>query len=370
MAREELTDALLQKDTNRLNKAMRRQVYSKEALGALQEPMITAFLALALYVAMVYMGLALATATVLIFLLARMMTQLGKVQRQYQKMRISESAFWSMRDKIREAEQERETSRGKQQPAFEHAIQLTGVSFSYGERPVLKNASLTFPAGSFSVLVGPSGAGKTTVADLITGLLTPQQGEVWIDNLPLSQIDLRAWRKMIGYVPQETLLLHDTVFMNVTLSDDRLGATDVERALRAAGAWEFVANMPQGINSTVGERGGKLSGGQRQRIAIARALVHKPKLLILDEATSALDPQSEMAIGLTLQGLRGQLSIIAISHQPILMDAADRAYRVQDACAVLTAGKSASNPAASTGEDGSIGLIAAYPGQTKRASKT
>ncbi|MBW1849955.1 MAG: ATP-binding cassette domain-containing protein [Deltaproteobacteria bacterium] len=125
---------------------------------------------------------------------------------------------------------------------------------------------------------------------------------------------------MIGYVPQETLLLHDTVKRNVTLGDPELREKDVENALRAAGAWDFVMTLSQGMHSTVGERGGKLSGGQRQRIAIARALVHKPVMLILDEATSGLDPESEESICDTLRQLRGKLTILAISHQPALVN--------------------------------------------------
>ena len=177
--------------------------------------------------------------------------------------------------------------------------------------------------------MGPSGSGKTTVADLIIGLLRPQQGEILIDGLPLEQIDVQKWRRAIGYVPQESWLLHDTVFNNVTLGDPKLKKKDVELALRAAGALEFVQAMPQGINSTVGERGSKISGGQRQRIAIARALVHKPKLLILDEATTALDPENERAICNTLRDLRGSLTILAISHQPAVLKVADQAYRLQ-----------------------------------------
>ena len=121
----------------------------------------------------------------------------------------------------------------------------------------------------------------------------------------------------------------------MTLGDPELSEKDVENALRAAGAWDFVITLPHGMHSTVGERGGKLSGGQRQRIAISRALVHKPVLLILDEATSGLDPESEASICETLCQLRGKLTILAISHQPALVNVADRAYRVQDGEALL-----------------------------------
>jgi ATP-binding cassette subfamily C protein len=350
MAREELADTVLQLETNRLNKALRKQVFSKEALGALQEPMITAFLAMGLYAAMILFGLSLATVTVLVFLLARLMSQLGKVQRQYQKMIISESAYWSLQDKIKEANQERETVLGSRIPSLNQAIQFDNVSFGYGQTIILHDISINIAARSFTVFVGPSGAGKTTAVDLITGLFRPQQGEIFIDKIPMAQIDLRSWRQMIGYVPQETLLLHDTVFVNVCLGDQGINEEDVKYALQAAGAWEFVNAMPQGMHSTVGERGGKLSGGQRQRIAIARALVHRPKLLILDEATSALDSGSEMAIARTLQKLRGKLTIIAISHQPALVKAADRAYHLQDGSAVLSSKRS---------ENGTFGLIPA-----------
>jgi ATP-binding cassette subfamily C protein len=153
---------------------------------------------------------------------------------------------------------------------------------------------------------------------------------VWIDNVPLSEIDLHAWRRTIGYVPQETLLLHENVFVNVTLGDPELTLADVEAALRAAGAWDFVAALRAGMETSLGERGSRLSGGQRQRIAIARALVHKPQLLILDEATTSLDPKSEAAICATVQQLRGTMTIIAISHQPALLEVADVVYRLED----------------------------------------
>jgi ATP-binding cassette subfamily C protein len=272
---------------------------------------------------------------ILVYLLSKMVKKIGKIQQEYQEMVMLESAYWSLQGIIREAQQETEPALGDQSPLLNNFVRLDRVSFAYDELPVLRQASLTFPAGSFTSIVGPSGAGKTTIVDLVIALLRPQQGEIWIDDLPLAKVDLQKWREMIGYVPQETMLLHDSVLMNVTLGDPESTEADAEHALRAAGAWEFVSEMPQGIYSTVGERGGMLSGGQRQRIAIARALVHKPKLLILDEPTSALDPESELAICETLQQLSGRYTILAISHRATLVSAADRSYQLQDGKAFL-----------------------------------
>jgi ATP-binding cassette subfamily C protein len=174
--------------------------------------------------------------------------------------------------------------------------------------------------------MGPSGAGKSTLLDLLCGLTEPQSGEVRIDDVPLHDINLRQWRHMIGYVSQDTILLHDTVLNNILVGEPSLTADDAERALRQAGAWDFVSALPDGMLTVVGERGGLLSGGQRQRIAIARALAHKPSFLILDEPTSALDPESERTICETLQLLAQDLTIIAVSHQPAVINAADRVF--------------------------------------------
>jgi ATP-binding cassette subfamily C protein len=353
MARDEHADSILEKKTTRLNKALRKQVHTKEALKALHEPLLVVFAAVGLYTALIHWHVPLAEVMVLVFLLARVVKQLTKAQQEYQLMVSYESAYWSLQETIQGAERAREPELGSEVPSLNHAIRLDRVSFAYGEEWVLRDASLTFPAGLYTAIVGPSGVGKTTIVDLVMALIRPQQGEVFIDNQPLAQIDLRSWRKMIGYVPQETLLLHDTVLINVTLGDPELNEEDAEYALRAAGAWEFVMAMPQGMHSTVGERGGLLSGGQRQRIAIARALVHKPKLLILDEPTSALDPESEAAISETLAQLSGGITTLAISHQPIFMKTADRAYRLQDDTAVLVEDRSAANEDSDEIEDDS-----------------
>lgn len=330
MARENASDHLMEKRTNRLNRALQKRVLNKEFLLAFQQILSTLFLAGGIYVLLTYWQMTLASIIVLVFLVSKLLRRLNKVQERYQEMIINESAYWSLKETIQTVKSEREDMSGDRTPALKQTIHLEGVNFAYDNRQVLQNVSLTFPKGRIIAIVGPSGSGKTTLVDLIIGLLRPQQGEVWIDDLPLAEVDLKSWRKMIGYIPQETILLHDTVLNNVTLGDPDISAADAQDALRAAGAWEFVNSMPQAMHSMVGERGGKLSGGQRQRIAIARALVHKPKLLILDEATSGLDPENEAAVCDTLQQLRGELTILAISHQSALVKIADKAYRIQN----------------------------------------
>ena len=349
MARENLANVLLEGDTTQLNRALQKDVFSKEALRALQEPMLAILIAAGLYVALVEFGMSLASVMLLAFLLVRVLLYMSRMQREYQRMASCESAYWAMQAAIEGAKSESENPPDGAAPTLSRAIRFDGVGFRYRDHWILRNVSLSIPAGGITVIVGSSGAGKTTVIDLVTALLRPQEGEVWIDDLPLERVDWRAWRRMIGYVPQDTVLLHDTVRSNVTLGDPELTEADAVAALRAAGVWSVVADMPEGIDTIVGERGGKLSGGQRQRVAIARALAHKPRVLILDEATSALDPETEASICRTLEGLRGELTIVAISHQSPLVEVADRVYRMADGTATLVADDASLRKATATG---------------------
>jgi ATP-binding cassette subfamily C protein len=328
MARESLVGPLLEGETRRLNRALRRQVLSKEALGNIQNLLVVLFLALGVYVALTRFNEPVASVLTLTLLCARMLSSLGNIQKELQRLVTSESAFWSIKATIDQAQGQREDTTGSVMPELRHSIRLDNVSFAYDERPILAGASMTIPAGQLAVITGPSGSGKTTVADLITGLLRPQSGEVYVDDLPLREASLYEWRRRIGYVPQDTILLHETIFMNITLGDPTLSRADAEAALRAAGAWDFVHSLPEGMDRIVGERGLRISGGQRQRIALARALVHKPALLLLDEATTALDPVTERAICDTLLTLRGGFTIVAIAHHGRLVELADHAFRV------------------------------------------
>jgi ATP-binding cassette subfamily C protein len=330
MAREQLVGPLLEAETEQLNRALRRQVLSKEAVRALQEPLLVGAVSMGLYVSLVHFGLPLESVFLLVLFFARALINLNRVQKQYQGMVACESAFWSLRETIDRSQAACETTEGRTPPDLTGEIVLTNVSFSYEEKTIMTDATLRVGGGELTGLVGPSGSGKTTVADMIVGLVRPQSGDVCVDGQPLGELDLKQWRNEIGYVPQECFLLHESVRVNVTLGDPALEDSDVEEALRQAGAWDFVRHLSDGIETTIGERGSLVSGGQRQRLALARALVHKPRLLILDEATAALDLESETAIYETIRRLRGSMTIFAISHQPALLEAADKVYSLEN----------------------------------------
>jgi ATP-binding cassette subfamily B protein len=209
-------------------------------------------------------------------------------------------------------------------PPFEHAIEFRDVTFSYtGAAPQLSGLSARIPRGAFAAFVGGSGAGKSTVLNLLLRFYDPTGGAVLIDGHDLRSVTLDSLRGQMGIVFQDSLLFNMSIRENIRLGNP--GATDgqVVEAARMAELHEFVETLPQGYDTPVGERGGQLSGGQRQRIAIARALVRDPRILILDEATSALDPVTEAAIHDTLLRLREGRTVIAVTHRLTTVAEAD-----------------------------------------------
>lgn len=201
---------------------------------------------------------------------------------------------------------------------FHSHIRVDGLHFSYPEsrEEVLHGVSFEIKKGDFAGIVGPSGAGKTTFVDILLGLLRPTDGFILVDGEDIFQ-NIRSWQANLAYVPQSIYLLDGTVRENVALGEAVQDIDDakVEKSLKMAELYDFVMGMPDGINTTVGERGVKLSGGQRQRIGIARALYQQPEVLILDEATSALDNETEKSITDTILKFKGQVTIIAIAHR-------------------------------------------------------
>ncbi len=330
MAKQARFSDLFDKKIGQLKKALRRQVTSQYALRNLQEILIAIAIGLGFYGANVYWNVPVSELLVMGLLLFQTVLSIGKIQAQFQKAVLLESPYWAMRELITAAEAASEPNPGTRTPTLESGCRLQGVTFAHGEKPVLEGVSLEIPAKQLTVITGASGSGKSTITDLLLGLYRPWAGEVLVDEVPLSEIDLQRWRGMIGYVPQELLLFHDTILANVNLGDPNLGEAEVTAALKAAGLWHFVASLPNGVRSHVGEKGAKLSGGQRQRIALARALAGGPELLILDEVTSALDPQTEKEICDNISALLPKVTILVITHRPVWTDSADLVYHLDD----------------------------------------
>lgn len=323
MAREDEFARLFTRKIEQIRSAVRWEMISKNLLNNLQEPLLMIMMAGGFYILVTYAQMPIATVVVMGVLLQRTVQTLGRVQAQYQEAIAAESAYLSVRHMTEEAQQAREPVFGSQTPSLDVACTFRNVRFSFGETPIIDNLSLRIPARKLTLIVGPSGTGKTTLTDLLLGFYRPERGEILIDGVPLGDIDLRAWRRSIGYVPQELILLHDTILANITLGDPAISEAQAMEALRIAGAAEFIARLPEGLATEVGEKGARFSGGQRQRIALARAIVHQPKLLILDEVTSALDIETELEICENIKAISRSMTVLAISHRQAWIDIAD-----------------------------------------------
>lgn len=200
---------------------------------------------------------------------------------------------------------------------LEHKIELHGVNFGYDPNRcmVLQQMSFEIEKGTKVGIVGASGSGKSTIAELLLRFYDPQQGQITVDGHNLKDLDIRSWRLHIGVVSQDTFLLHDTIKANITFADPHASMEDIERAARRAHAHEFICQLPQGYETVIGDRGVLLSGGQRQRIAIARAILCEPDILIFDEATSALDTASERIVQQTLDEISKGKTVVTIAHR-------------------------------------------------------
>lgn len=218
--------------------------------------------------------------------------------------------------------------------ALEHSLELSKVSFGYdaAERPTLRGVDLSIRARTTVGIVGGTGAGKTTLVDLILGLLTPDEGVIRVDGTPITEETRRAWQMTLGYVPQSIFLTDDTIAANIAFGvpKDQIDMAGVERAARTAALHDFVqSDLPQGYQTLVGERGVRLSGGQRQRIGIARALYRDPTLLIMDEATSALDNITERVVMEAVQNIRADKTVILIAHRLSTVKSCDTIFLLE-----------------------------------------
>lgn len=214
--------------------------------------------------------------------------------------------------------------------SFEQQIEFREVSFKYETEYVLQNINLTIRKGETIALVGPSGGGKSTLADLVPRFYDVSKGSILIDDIPITELALKDLRELMGIVSQESVLFNDTIFNNIALSKPDASREEVEKAARIANAHDFITQMENGYETNVGERGQKLSGGQRQRISIARAVLKNPPVLILDEATSALDTESEKLVQEALYHLMEGRTSLVIAHRLSTIQHADRIVVVNE----------------------------------------
>lgn len=295
-----------------------RALFMSEMVSLLVEPLAVIFLAMLVWYYVILRGQPIGTVLVLLLFFYRSFVRIFTFQDAWQRFHAYSGGLLTV-DKVgRELDANREIVQGKQ-VAFNAVLELCGVDFSYGNRKVLSDVTICIPKNSSIGIVGPSGAGKTTLFDLLAGLITPNAGTMRIDGVDCKEIDLEYMRNRLGYVTQEPVIFNDTVAANISLwscaVQDVACRERIERAARLAHCHEFVQEMEHGYDSNIGERGVRLSGGQRQRIAIARELFKDPAILIFDEATSALDSESERLIQHSLDAMRGERTVLIIAHR-------------------------------------------------------
>lgn len=323
----------------KLKRALFTRNLAKYALFYGNDVLVISLVSLVGWLALRFAGISASQILVLGLLFYQLVSYVTKYLKQLQVAVEYQGSYERLTAFIGEAEANREAMTGSKEPPKAAACRFDGVTFSHGQQRVLDNVSLKIPARKITVIQGPSGAGKTTLIDLLIGLHQPQSGEIYIGRERLAGINMKSWRNSIGYVPQELSLFHDTVKANITLLEDDITDEMVAEATKLADVDAFLPQLPHGLETDVGELGGKLSGGQRQRISLARALVRRPDILILDEVTSALDPETEAGIVANIAALRGRYTIVAITHRAAWTRIADELYTLRNG-KIIRPGKS------------------------------
>jgi ATP-binding cassette subfamily C protein len=314
-------------------------IFHQERLMAftavLVEPIILGLVFSLLYVAVVFLMVPMGSLAVFLMVVLRLMPVAKDVMKGRQLILACAGSTLALLEMLKRLERAAEGTGGSAVFSGLHrSLQFKATSFRYfnSQRCAIENIELTLPAGSFVAIVGPSGAGKSTLIDLLPALRLPVSGKIEIDGQPLESFSLATLRSGIAYVPQQAQIYDITIAEHIRLGREDATEAEIEEAISLAGAAAFVAQLPNGMHSRLGQAGASLSGGQRQRIDLARAIVGRGSLLILDEPTSALDAESEKAFIATLKllGTKRRLTILVVTHRLALVNYADQIVVMRD----------------------------------------
>jgi ABC-type multidrug transport system fused ATPase/permease subunit len=298
-------------------------------LESLTEPLITLVVASGIFISIRYLHTPVPVILVLAFVFLRLSSNISRLQTVFYKISRHIASVDFCLKLIADAGENREKSGSRKFDSLKKSIRLQNVNFSYNRKNrIIKNISLNILKGQTVAFIGKTGCGKTTLVDLITGLILPQSGKITIDGIEISKFDHASYRHKIAFVPQETFLINDTIENNIKMNYPQASRQEMDAAVKMAYAEEFIDRQPEKFQTVIGDRGMRLSGGQKQRLALARALLTHPEILILDEATSALDYKSEKYIQKAINKIKGSLTMIIIAHRFSTIQNADRIYKI------------------------------------------
>lgn len=276
-----------------------------------------------------------ATFVAIIYLVQKMFSFVQSIQTKFNGINASLPIMNILVGYEKEIDKNREFVGGNRKFSFNKTLEFRNVSFGYSKgQDVINSLNFSINKGGMTGIIGPSGAGKTTITDLLLRLLRPRKGEILIDGVNIDEIAMKDWHNNIGYVSQDNFLLNDTIESNIRFYDNSLSREDIIESSKSANIYDFIETLPDKFQTIVGERGVQLSGGQRQRIVLARILSRKPPLLILDEATSSLDNESEHKIQEAIKNLRGKLTIVIIAHRLSTVMHSDKILALKDGAIV------------------------------------
>lgn len=277
--------------------------------------------------------------TVIIYAVYKVFIYLQNAQIQIQKVNTMAPYLVNLLSYKEQTGKYYEEDKGGKEFIFKDALEFQDVGFSYSDNQiVLDGVNMVFQKGETTGVIGPSGAGKTTLVDLILRLYKQQSGRILLDNEEISQIDLETWRNNIGYVSQDLFLMNDTIANNIKFYRDDVSDENMVEAARMSNIYDFIEGLPKKFATVIGERGILLSNGQRQRIVLSRILAKKPEVIILDEATSALDNETEIFVQKAIESLKGKITIIVIAHRLTTVYNVDNIYALKDG-AIIESGQ-------------------------------